>query len=474
MIFAPNLHAAFIAVERMVVVKKKRQLSLASFLWASHVTHSHGAWRHPRNNSNFLTPEYYVNLAKVAERGLFDFVFFADLLAIPERYNNDIRDGLRRGVQGVATLDPVQVVAIMAAATKHVGLGLTRSATYYPPYDIARTFASLDHLSGGRVAWNVVTSLTDAEAKNFGYDEHVEHDLRYDRAEEFMEAACKLWASWDEGALIQDKCDNFFADPDKVHYANHTGRWFKTRGPLNVPRSPQGRPCIMQAGSSRKGKDFAARWAEIIFAIDPTSEGRKAYYADIKAGADRQGRNPDDVKIYPSFIPFVGETESIAREKQAFHNELCDPISGLICISNHTDHDWSQYPLDKSVKHIDVRGSQGAIDLCLRMKQKSDLTVRDVGRLYAQGVLLPQIAGTPSQIADQLEQSLKNDEADGFIVSAAYSPGSFDEFVDMVVPELRRRGLTRKEYTGTTLRDNLGLGPANLSPISGRRNVAAE
>ncbi|MET0384423.1 MAG: LLM class flavin-dependent oxidoreductase [Polyangiales bacterium] len=444
---------------------KKKQLHLAGFLWASQLTHSHAQWRHPRQDPNFLSPEYYQNLARIAERGKFDFVFFADLLAIPHRYGQSIDEVLRRGTQAAASLDPAFVVAVMAAATRHVGLGITRSSTYYPPYDIARTFASLDHLSRGRVAWNVVTSLSQAEAQNFGYDEHLDHDVRYERAEEFLEATFKLWDSWGEGALVQDKERGIFVDPSKVRAVSHEGKFFRTRGPLNVPRSPQGRPAIMQAGSSDRGKSFAARWAEIIFEIDPTPEGRQAYYRDVKDRAASFGRNPDDVKIFPSFIAFIGETESIAREKQAYHNELCDPVSGLITLSAHTDHDFSQYGLDEPVAELKVPGCQGLFDVARRLSVKQNLTLRDIGKLYAQGVLLPHLVGTPKQVADQIEASFAAEEADGFIFSAAYSPAGYEEFVDLVVPELQRRGVFRQEYTGTTLRDHLGLGKASLAPV---------
>jgi FMN-dependent oxidoreductase (nitrilotriacetate monooxygenase family) len=449
-----------------------RQLHLAGFLWASHLTHSHAQWRHPRQDPDWLTPEYYVNLARIAEKGKFDFVFFADLLAVPGRYGNDVRDALRRGTQAVASLDPALVVAIMAAATSRVGLGLTRSTTYYPPYDIARSFASLDHLSRGRIAWNVVTSLSEAEAQNFGFDTHLAHDLRYARAEEFVETAFELWDSWGEGALVQDKATGLFADPDKIRLVDHKGTYFKSKGLLNVPRSAQGRPAIMQAGSSNRGRDFAARWAEIIFEIDPTAEGRRAYYADIKRRAAGFGRDPDSVKIFPSIIPFVGETAAIAREKQQFHNELADPVSGLITLSAHTDHDFSQYALDEPVAELEVPGCQGIFNVARRLSRNQSLTLRDIGKLYAEGVLLPQVVGTPSQIADEIEAGYRGGEADGYIVSTGYSPGGYQEFVELVVPELQRRGLFRKEYEGVTLRDHLGLGPANLTPAPRFREAA--
>ena len=441
-----------------------RELHLAGFLIASHVTHSHAAWRHPASETDYLGPDYYRRVAQTLERGKFDFLFFADLLATPVRYGNDIRVPLSSGTQASATIDPSLVAAGLANVTEKIGLAITKSTTYFHPYEVARIFATLDHLSRGRAGWNVVTSLNQAEAQNFGIENHLGHDERYDRAQEFLEVAFKLWGSWDRDALVQDKASGVFADPDKVRTVDHEGEWFKTRGPLTVPHSPQSRPVIIQAGSSSVGKDFAARWAEAIFEIDPTSEGRKAYYEDVKSRASNFGRNPDDIKIFPSFVPFVGETESIAREKQAFHNELADPISGLITLSVHTDHDFSQYDLDAPIEDVVVPGTQGLFDVARRLSVKDNLTLRDIGKLYAQGVLLPQFVGTASQIADQIEEGFLGGEADGYILSAAQAPGTFDDFVDVVVPELQRRGLFRTDYTGSTLRDHLGLDGASLTP----------
>ncbi|SNT30636.1 LLM class flavin-dependent oxidoreductase [Rhodococcoides kyotonense] len=441
-----------------------RELHLAGFLIASHVTHSHAAWRHPASETDYLGPDYYSRVAKTLERGKFDFLFFADLLATPVRYGNDIRVPLSSGTQASATIDPSLVASLLAGVTEKIGLAITKSTTYFHPYEVARIFGTLDHLSRGRAGWNVVTSLNQAEAQNFGIDDHLGHDERYARAQEFLEVAFKLWGSWERDALVQNKESGVFADPDKVHTVDHDGEFFKTRGPLTVPHSPQSRPVIFQAGSSSVGKDFAARWADAIFEIDPTKEGRKAYYDDVKSRASNFGRNPDDIKIFPSFVPFVGETESIAREKQAFHNELADPISGLITLSVHTDHDFSQYDLDAQIEDVTVPGSQGLFDVARRLSDKDSLTLRDIGKLYAQGVLLPQFVGTASQIADQIEEGFNGGEADGYILSAAQAPGTFDDFVDLVVPELQRRGLFRTEYTGTTLRDHLGLPDASLTP----------
>lgn len=434
-----------------------RQLHLGGFQIASHVTHSHAAWRHPGSDLDFTSPDYYHRIGRILERGTFDFVFFADLLAVPTNYGGSPDDALRRGTQATATLDPSLVASSIAAVTQHLGIAITKSTTYFHPYELARVFSTLDHLSKGRVAWNIVTSLSSAEARNFGLDQAIEHDERYTRAQEFVEVAVALWESWDADALVLDRASGQFADPEKINAIHHDGKYFKSQGPLATPASPQGRPVLIQAGSSGRGKDFAAQWADAIFEIDPTKEGRLAYYDDVKSRASDAGRDPEKVKIFPSFIPFVGETESIAREKQAFHNELADPISGLHTLSVHTDHDFSQYDLDAPVEDVQVAGTQGLFDVARRLSERDSLTLRDIGKLYAQGVLLPQFVGTASDIADQIEDGFRGGEADGYILSAAQSPGTFNDFVDQVVPELRRRGLFRSEYEGRTLRDHLGL-----------------
>jgi FMN-dependent oxidoreductase (nitrilotriacetate monooxygenase family) len=441
----------------------RKQIHLANFQIAAHVTHSHAAWRNPATQADFLDLAYYQDLARLLEAAKFDFLFFADVLATPRRYGDDIRDPIRRGTQGAVGLDPTMVCAALISATQHLGLAVTKSTTYYAPYDIARAFGTLDHLSRGRLGWNVVTSLNQAEGQNFGFEQMLDHDLRYERAEEFLETAFALWGSWEKDALVQDKAAGVFADPSKVREINHRGEHFKVRGPLNVPRSPQYRPVIIQAGSSSRGKDYAARWAEAIFEIDPMPDSRRAYYRDVKDRVANFGRNPDQVKIFPAVLPFVGETEAIAREKQAFHNELADPISGLITLSMHTDHDFSQYPLDEPIADITVPGTLGLFAVARSLSLKNDLTLRDIGKLYAQGVMLPQFVGTPRQVADMLEHSWREEEADGFMISSATTPSAITDFLGGVVPELQRRGLFRREYSGPTLRDHLGLGPPSLA-----------
>jgi FMN-dependent oxidoreductase (nitrilotriacetate monooxygenase family) len=334
-------------------------MHLAGFQIAAPVAHSHAAWRHPKSQADYLDFAYYRDIARILERGKFDFLFFADVLATPRRYGNDLKDPIRRGTQGAVGLDPTMVVASLAGATDKLGLAVTKSATYYTPFDIARAFATLDHLSGGRMAWNVVTSLSQAEGQNFGYDDMLDHDQRYERAEEFLEVAFALWRSWEPDALVEDTATGVFADPERVHAIDHVGEFFKVRGPLNVPRSPQQRPVIIQAGASPRGKDYAARWAEAVFEIEPSADNRRAYYRDLKARVARFGRDPSRVLVFPAMMPFIGASAAEAREKQAMHNELADPVSGLITMSMHTDHDFAQYPIDSPIADISVPGSQG-------------------------------------------------------------------------------------------------------------------
>ncbi len=435
-----------------------RQMHLAGFMHASQVVHSHALWRHPQTQSDFLQPEYYQNIAHILECGKFDLVFFADVLAMPDRYGGSFETSVKYGSQGAVMLDALLVAVAMAVATRSIGVGVTRSVTYYAPYDLARAFATLDHLSKGRAAWNVVTSSGDATAQNFGLDKHLEHDTRYDRADEFLEVVLKLWDSWKEGALVLDKENGIFADPTKVDYVHHSGQWLKSRGPLTVPRSPQGRPVIIQAGSSGRGKEFAARWAETIFTSPMTPALMQSFYQDVKSRMTKYGRDPEDCKILPAVMPFVGETEVIAREKQAFHNELVHPLVGLASLSSVLNYDLSQHPLDKPIEGLEFRqGAQSMFEQIVNLSQESGLTLGEIGKRYGQSRLVLQIVGNPGQIADQLAEIFLNGGSDGFVVSPAYLPGAFEDFVELVVPELQQRGLFRKEYTGGTLREHLGL-----------------
>jgi FMN-dependent oxidoreductase (nitrilotriacetate monooxygenase family) len=431
-----------------------KQMHLAGF--CSHIVQSNGLWRHPKTSLDFLKPKHYQEVASILERGKFDIIFFGDSLAIPDRHGKSLEFALKHGSGGTARLDPILVASIIAVSTEYIGIGVTRSATYYHPFDLARIFATLDHLSFGRAAWNVVTSSGNSEAQNFGFDQHLEHDIRYDRADEFMEVAFKLWNSWEKDSLCLDKQNGIFADPSRVNYVHHLGKWFASRGPLTVPRSPQGRPVIIQAGSSERGKEFAARWAEVIFEIQLTPDLMKTFYQDVKSRMKKYGRHPQECKILTTVMPFVGETEAIAQDKQSFYNELGNPLVGLSSLSSNVGYDFSQHSLDEPLRNMKVKGSQGLFDMVINLSQiEGGLTLGDAGKYYGRGFLVPQIVGTASQVADQLEALFKDEACDGFMISPAYLPGAFTDFVDFVVPELQKRGLFRTQYVGKTLRERM-------------------
>ncbi|HEY2594376.1 MAG TPA: LLM class flavin-dependent oxidoreductase [Chloroflexota bacterium] len=433
------------------------QMHLAAFLIAGPVAHSHALWRHPETDVDFLHPELYQRIASILERAKFDLVFFADRLAMADTFGHGLATGVAYGDQDVLRLDPIPVLAMMASVTGAIGLGATRSTTYYQPYHVARTFATLDHLTRGRSAWNVVTSANDSEARNFGLDQHLEHDLRYDRADEFMQATFALWDSWQPDALVLDRERGVFANPDAVRYASHSGRWFRSRGPLNVPRGPQGHPVIIQAGSSGRGKAFAARWAEVIFVVQPDTPEAKAFYDDVKAELAANGRPLEACKILLAVMPFVGETTAHARERQHLHNELVDPHVGLATLSSHANYDLSRLPLDEPLQPVQVQGMQGLFSTVLGLSRSEGLTLREIGKRYGQSVLVPQLVGTGSEVADQLEALFVERACDGFVISPSHLPGAFAEFAEHVVPELQRRALFRREYAGATLRNHLGV-----------------
>ena len=434
-----------------------RPIHLCGFLIAGPVSHSHALWRNPAHGVDFLDLDFYLHIARTLERGKFDFVFFADRLGIADRYGLNLEVGIRYGDQDATRLDPVPILGAMAAVTRHLGLGATRSTTYDQPYHIAREFATLDHLSGGRAAWNVVTSMNDSEALNFGLDAHLDHDQRYDRADEFVDLTCKLWRSWDSDALVLDKARGIYADPSRVHYVNHTGRWFRSRGPLNIPPMPQARPVIIQAGSSGRGQAFAARWADVIFAIQPTQAQMKRFYDTVKAQLPAFGRRAEDCHILTAIMPFVAATRAEAERKRDAHNALIHPLVGLSTLASHSNIDFSQHQLDVPLANVHASGTQGLFAAVMRLTQEQGLTLREIGTLYGRGVLVPQIAGTAAEIANYMQAIIEAEASDGFVISPAFLPDSFDEFVDHVVPELQRRALFRQDYTGRRLRDHLAL-----------------
>jgi FMN-dependent oxidoreductase (nitrilotriacetate monooxygenase family) len=444
-----------------------KKMTLVAFMQASNVTVYAGSWRYPSTDDSYLSMQYYQKIARTLEEGTFDLMFFDDRLAMPAIYEDSIAEAVRYGARPIK-LDLTAVLGAVAAVTSRLGLGATYSTTYYPPYHVARTFATLDHLSGGRAAWNVVTSVNDAEARNFGLEEHLDHDARYDRAEEFIELVSRLWDSWEDDAIIGDRESGQFADPSKVHELHHVGQYFSVRGPLTVPRPVQGRPPIIQAGSSGRGRDFAARWADLIFTAAPSLAAAKDHYADQRQRIAEMGRDPDSVRILPMAYTIVGETESMAAEmEEMFLNRYVDPMASVVLLSELANHDFSHMSLDDVVTDEimnSVSGVRGLVEGLRKHIGGDHVTLRDLASHRATLLQGPRFVGTGKQVAEQMQSWLEDEACDGFVVAATHLPGSFEEFVRMVVPELRRNGVFRTEYEGTTLRENLGLDrPARIS-----------
>jgi FMN-dependent oxidoreductase (nitrilotriacetate monooxygenase family) len=436
-------------------VTKPKAMHLCAFLCAGPVSHSHAIWRNPAHETPFLKLDFYADLARTLERGKFDLVFLADRLAIGDRYRDSHEIGVKYGDQDATRMDPIPVLGVMAAVTKHLGLGATRSTTYSLPYSVSREFATLDHLSGGRAAWNVVTSMNDSEAMNYSAATHLKHDERYDRADEFMELAFELWESWEPDALVLDREQGIYADPAKVHYVNFRSKWFQVRGPLNMPRSPQGRPVIIQAGSSGRGKMFAARWSEVIFGLQPTLKRMKGFTDDIRTELDKAGRAPTASKVLMAIMPFIGATRSEAGEKRDLHDSLVDPHVGLSTLAAHTNSDIGDLPLDATVNEIESTGSRGNMAALRSIASDGGMTIAEAGRVYGRGVMCPRSVGSAKDVAEELISIIDGEVADGFVLSPAFLPDTFKDFVDHVVPILQASGRLRKDYTGTTLRERL-------------------
>ena len=436
-------------------MKNFNKMHLAQFLVHGPTYHSLGMWRHPKTISSGFKwdkPELYQHIARVCERGLFDTVFFADLNYIADTYKGSMAPSLMHATQAPEH-DPIPLLSFMAAATKKIGVASTFSVSHSHPFYAARLWATLDHLTNGRAGWNVVTSINSNQAANYG-EERQSTDNRYDKAHEFMEVCQKLWNSWDGDAVKMDHEDGIFADPEKVNRIEHTGRFFKSRGPLNVTRSPQNGPAIFQAGTSPKGQDFAVKYADAIFAIQPRAEDAANYFNSIKSQMTNIGRNPDACKILFGMQPIIGSSETEAREKQEEHNELVPLEGGMAILSAHLDFDLSKIPADALMSE---RNEPELYRMRTRFHKVdgTPMTVAETAARHGQSVSLPQFVGTPQGIADQMEAFINVAGGDGFMLTAIHSPGAIEEFVDLVVPELQKRGIYRKEYQGNTQREIL-------------------
>jgi FMN-dependent oxidoreductase (nitrilotriacetate monooxygenase family) len=428
-----------------------RQLHLGAFMRPVSI---HTAWwRYPGAyadaNFNF---QHLKRFAQTLERGRFDAFFMADHLAVL----NMPMAALKRSAT-VTSFDPLTLLPALAMATEHLGLIATASTTFEPPYLIARRFASLDHISGGRAGWNLVTTSNPDAALNFGLTEHMEHGERYRRAREFFEVVSGLWDSWTDDAFIRDVENGVYFDPERLHVLDHQGEFFSVRGPLNIARPIQGWPVIVQAGASEAGRQIAAETAEVIFASGGNLVDAQRFYADVKGRMERLGRSPDHLKILPGALVVVGETAEEAQAKRALLDSLVHPDSSLASLSIALGHDAWGFDLDGPLPEIpESNASKSGRQRIIERARRDNLTVRQLAQIAGSygGLAL---VGTPAMIADEMEEWLYRDACDGFNIMFPYVPGGLDDFVDQVVPELQRRGLFRREYEGKTLRENLGL-----------------
>ena len=414
--------------------------------------HHRAAWRHPDSAAERLGDiSYYESLARIAERGKLDAVFFADGHSASTA--ETVADGPRW------FLEPLTMLSAMARATERIGLISTVSSTFFTPFHAARLVASLDHISGGRMGWNVVTSMFDAEARNHGYESMPDHAWRYARAEEFVEAVLRLWDSWDDNAMIIDRAGDYVRN-DGVRRIDHRGEHFRVDGPLTVPRPPQGRPVMFQAGASEQGRDMAARYAEAIYAVAYDLPAAQAYYSDVKRRVREAGRT-DPVPIMPGLVTYVGSTEAEARAKQAELDALLPAEASLRQLQTFIEQDCMDWDLDAPVPALPpleaFKGPKGRYATILRIIETEQPTLRQLlGRLAAGGGHCTMV-GTPEQIADRMEQWLREGGADGFNLMPPSLPSGLEDFVDHVVPVLQARGLFRKDYESSTLRGHLGL-----------------
>lgn len=430
-----------------------RQLSLNAFIYPA--GHHEAAWRHPRSRPDRIYDvAYYQEIGRTAEAAKLDAVFFADGPALRTNVKHNAAAGL----------EPITLLTAIATATTQLGLIATASTTYYEPYNLARLFSTLDHISGGRAGWNIVTTGTDLAAANFGLDKHPDHPTRYARAREFVDAVVALWDSWEDDAILLDQQAGIYADPDKIHPIDFVGEYLSVRGPFNAPRTPQGHPVLVQAGASNDGRAFAGRYAEAIFTAHQRLADAQAFYADIKGKAAEFGRAAEQIKILPGISPFIGDTEAAAKQLEREFNELTVPEYGLKQLEGIAGQSLRQLPLDEPVP-LELFSDAGDVtdndrsrrQVVAGIVRRERPTVRGLLHRLAGARGHRVFAGTPEQVADTIEEWFRNGAADGFNVMPPYYPGGLEVFAEQVVPILQRRGLFRTEYTGTTLRDHFGL-----------------
>jgi alkanesulfonate monooxygenase len=417
-------------------------------------------WRYGRaHGSSDVDFDLFRHLAQTAERGKFDIYFLADGLSVGINVRED-RVGLRalKGFGTVVNFEAVTLLSALSVVTKNIGLVATASTTYHEPYNIARKFASMDHLSKGRIGWNVITSSQDAEAFNFNLDAQLDNAVRYERAQEFLQVVRDLWDSWEDGAIVTDRATSTYFDPEKVHRINHVGKYFKVRGPLNVPRPVQGHPVICQAGASDTGWEFAAKTADVMYGKAISLADAQRFYSGVKSKMAKYGRTPDQLKILPGFMPVVGRTEKEAKDKFRAVQDCLTPEEGAHILKFAVPGvDFSGLSLDDTIPRqpeFDEAAKKFRIFL---ERDGRRLSVRELLDYASAAIGHLQLIGSPGQIADTMVQWFQEGGADGFALKPHYVPGGLEDFVDLVVPELQARGVFRTEYEGTTLRENLGI-----------------
>jgi FMN-dependent oxidoreductase (nitrilotriacetate monooxygenase family) len=466
-----------------------RSMALAGYILVPG-SHFAGMWRHPFSEVNFCDPQLYEDVARTLERGGFDLAFIPESLSVPTGPGNDYQTFLRHGAVGAVRHDPALLACVMAGATRSLGFTVTLSTTYMEPYHIARTLSTLDHFSKGRVSWNIVTSAGPSNGHNFGHYPKFEFESVYRRADETLEVCMDLWRSWEADALVCDKQSGIYADTENIAPIEHEGEFFKVRGPLSLPTRPEGPPVLMSVGVSPRGRDFSARWADVVFAIQNDAAGMAELRNDVRRRAAEKGRDPEKVRLMAAVQPILGETDAIAKARAEHYDELIHPELAKAFLSGMLGIDLKSYPsntpIDEVLAALD-RGKNGnaAVDAGATRPWLDRIraecpdrcwTIGEIATRMARSTSTPRLIGTAAHVADQLEEFFVSEACDGFVITPTHFPGSFDEFCRSVVPELRARGLVRDAAEdGVDLRTRLGLEQAgDAEPVSDLSTLAAE
>lgn len=449
----------------------KKQIHFNGFIQNSPSPYSSGLWKHERDTgTNHNGLKYWINIAQTLERGKFDSVFIADVLGAYNVYNNSYDTAVKHAVQ-LPSHEPTAIISAMAAFTEHIGFTPTISTTYAHPYSLARQLSTLDHLTQGRMGWNVVTSYLESEAVNLGFKQRLSKEERYNRADEFLEVAYKLWEdSWEEGAVVKDKVNDTYAEPNKVHDIHHQGKYFDISGPHLVEPSRQRTPVLFQAGASEKGKSFAAKHAEAVFTKHSSLNELKTYIKDMEKRTIQYGRKKGDILVYPMVLPIIGKTEAEAYEKYEKLKSYVSHEGVATLLSGHTGIDFSSIDPDEYVENIETGAIQ--VDLDYYAKDPTHKwTFKEALQNHCIGNGAVKFIGTKEHVADQFEKWAIEGGAAGFNITQGYSPGTFEELIDEVVPILQSRGLYRLDYEGETLREHLyGKGNQRIKAMHPAKN----